>query len=385
MGIPSTETSRNAKGSILKRLGRAAVALVAATATLASGLIVAGSASADTLPPGATDSWTYGYWYNRDAPRGHFLGVEYYADGNPVYCIESGVQVTGQGTWSNATDPDHRAAAWMVEKHKGEKDNFTQAAVAYAIHSHIESNNGATFRELVASGLQGADVNAVAKRADALWDEAYASTPANAKMSYAYTNGKRTGTVNPGVLNRKGQYLSGIKYTMTLTGPAKFDQTGTNTISGTTTGQATHIPWTATGNGTVKAVGSWSVPRGAILNSPGQKLFRATDPETQTSDIQFQVQKDFQPTATTTVGHKELETGNPVTDTVTSGTATGDQWADNIPVTFKGYYFIGKPDGILKTVNRNTGETPTDYLKRLRNTEGIRQVASSVAYRTQLL
>lgn len=385
MGIPSTETSRNAKGSILKRLGRAAVALVAATATLASGLIVAGSASADTLPPGATDGWTYGYWFNKDAPRGNFLGPQYYADGNPVYCIEAGVQLTGQGSWVNATEEKYRTAAWMVEKHKGEKDNFTQAAVAYAIHSHIESNNGATFRELVASGLQGEDINAVAKRADALWDEAHTSTPANAKMSYAYTNGKRTGTVNPGILNVKGQYVSGIKYTARLTGPAVFDQTHTNTISGTTTGQATHIPWTATGNGTVKAVGSWSVPRGAILNSPGQKLFRATDPENQTSDIQFQVQRDFQPTATTTVGHKELETGNPVTDTVTSGTATGDQWADNIPVTFKGYYFIGKAENILKTVNRNTGETPADYLKRLRNTEGIRQVASSVAYRTQLL
>ena len=62
---------------------------------------------------------------------------------------------------------------------------------------------------------------------------------------------------------------------------------------------------------------------------------------------------------------------------MTSGTTTGDQWADNIPVTFKGYYFTGDAKHILKTIKRNTGETPTDYLKRLRNTDGITQVAAA--------
>ena len=95
--------------------------------------------------------------------------------------------------------------------------------------------------------------------------------------------------MNPGITNSKGQYISGVKYTARLTGPAVFDQTGTNTITGTTTGSEMHIPWTAAGNGTVDYRISYKNPRGAVLNSPGQKLFRASDPENQTADIQFQV------------------------------------------------------------------------------------------------
>ena len=53
MGNPLSKTSRKVKDSILKRVGKAAVALVAATATLASGAITTGSAFAATTggPP----------------------------------------------------------------------------------------------------------------------------------------------------------------------------------------------------------------------------------------------------------------------------------------------------------------------------------------------
>lgn len=57
MGNPLSKTSRKVKDSILKRVGKAAVALVAATATLASGVITTGSALAAT-----TDG--PGYWFN---------------------------------------------------------------------------------------------------------------------------------------------------------------------------------------------------------------------------------------------------------------------------------------------------------------------------------
>jgi len=50
MGNPLSKTSRKVKDSILKRVGKAAVALVAATATLASGVITTGSALRLTAP-----------------------------------------------------------------------------------------------------------------------------------------------------------------------------------------------------------------------------------------------------------------------------------------------------------------------------------------------
>lgn len=377
MGNPLSKTSRKVKDSILKRVGKAAVALVAATATLASGVITTGSALAAT-----TDG--PGYWFNATrsgswwiGTHGSSLGPQRYENGNPVYCVEAGEPVTNTGTWNKATDVNHKVGAWLVEKHKGDSSDFTQASVAYAIHEHLDQGSS-HFRQLVAAGLEGADINAVASNAANLWNDAYNTLPANLNAAYAYTSGKRTGTVDPGVKNSSGQYIAGIQYTATLNGPAKFDQTGTNTISGTTTNQAMHIPWTATGNGKVTASISVNVPTAAVLNSPGQDMMRSSDPENQTSDVQFSVSRDFQPTVSTSVSKKQLTRGSPVEDRVTSGVASSDdEWADNVPVKFKGYYFVGDSNHILQVIKKNNGENPTNYLKRLRETDGIRQVAAA--------
>lgn len=377
MGNPLSKTSRKVKDSILKRVGKAAVALVAATATLASGVITTGSAFAAT-------TYGPGYWFNA-ARSGSWwvgthassLGPQRYENGNPVYCVEAGEPVTNTGTWNKATDVNHKVGAWLVEKHKGDSSDFTQASVAYAIHEHLDQGSS-HFRQLVAAGLEGADINAVASNAANLWNDAYNTLPSNINASYAYTSGKRTGTVNPGVKNSNGQYIAGVKYTLTLNGPAKFDQTGTNTVTGTTTGQETHIPWTATGNGKVTYRVSMNVPTAAVLNSPGQDMMRMFDPENQTADVQFSVSRDFQPTVSTRVSKKQLTRGSPVEDRVTSGVASSDdEWADNVPVKFKGYYFVGDSKHILQVIKKNNGENPTDYLKRLRETDGIRQVAAA--------
>lgn len=377
MGNPLSKTSQKVKDSILKRVGKAAVALVAATATLASGAITTGSAlAATTNGPG--------YWFNATrsgswwvGTHGSSLGPQRYENGNPVYCVEAGEPVTNTGTWNKATDVNHKVGAWLVEKHKGDSSDFTQASVAYAIHEHLDQGSS-HFRQLVAAGLEGADINAVASNAANLWNDAYNTLPANLNASYAYTSGKRTGTVDPGVKNSNGQYIAGYRFTATLSGPAKFDANNSNTITGVTTGQAMHIPWTATGNGKVTYRTHVSVPTAAVLNSPGQDMMRPSDPENQTAGVQFSVSRDFQPTVSTSVSKKQLTRGSPVEDRVTSGVASSDDvWADNVPVKFKGYYFVGDFKHILQVIKKNNGENPTDYLKRLRETDGIRQVAAA--------
>lgn len=378
MGNPLSKTSQKVKDSILKRVGKAAVALVAATATLASGAITTGSALAATT--GGPGYWFHaarsGSWWVDT--HGSSLGPQRYENGNPVYCVEAGEPVTNTGTWNKATDENHKVGAWLIEKHKGDSSDFTQASVAYAIHEHL-AQGSSHFRQLVAAGLEGADINAVASNAANLWNDAKNTLPSNINASYAYTSSKRTGTVDPDIKNSNGQYIAGIQYTATLNGPAKFDQTGTNTISGTTTGQAMHIPWTATGNGKVTYHVSINVPTAAVLNSPGQDLMRVSDPETQTADVQFSVSRDFQPTVSTSVSKKQLTRGSPVEDRVTSGLASSDDsWADNVPVTFKGYYFVGDSKHILKTIKRNSDESPADYVKRIRQTDGVTQVAAAV-------
>lgn len=354
-------------GGVLKRFARAVIALVVAVATLFSGTITAQAVQ---------DGGNPGYWFNPASDgagwfvlhHGAGLGPVRYDGGNPVYCIEAGIPVDYTGTWENASDQNSKIAAFMVNQHKGDRSDMTQAAVAYAIHAHMDRGQS-HFNQLVAAGLEGADINAVRTLADQFWNDARANMPDHIQASYQYTESKRKGTVNPGVVNANGQWVAGVPYTITLNGPATFDSTGTNTITGTTTGQEEHIPWTANGNGNVTMLVQHPTYTAQKLNSPGQDLFKMNDPSNVTGNIQFEVINNFQPTVTTEVSSKQLAAGETVKDRVTSGVARGDSWVDGTTVKAKGYYFTGDQKTILQTI-KQTGttanpEAPADYLKRV--------------------
>lgn len=370
---------------------RAVLALVAAVAALATGTI---TAHADSGPGLVT-----GYYINPISwgthvvgTRGAGLGVIAMNGGKPTYCIEFGQPFAGFGGWQDADTGDQRIAANLVDRNKGDMSDFTQAAVAWAIHDHIDlnTNNSKAFWDYwKANGsLSGADKNAVGARAAQLWDEAAANMPASARMSYQYTQGKRRGTFDPGLRNQQGGYISGIPYTIVdLNNKAKFDATGTNSISGVTKGGPEHIPWTAIGNGMTNFKMRYYKTRGAISNAPGQKVFYARDPELVDSYISFEVRRDFQPTVTTQVSSKELKRGQTVADRVTSGVNAdaGDEWVQDplIRVTAKGYYFQGR-SGILASLPQNGDikhpENPAAYLNRVKAKYGNPVATASTAF-----
>ena len=124
---------------------------------------------------------------------------------------------------------------------------------------------------------------------NSLWNEAVANTPSNLDMRYQYTIGKRKGMVTPSITNENGQYMSGMPFRIMLQGPAVFDQTGTNTIDGTTTNKKQDFAWTATGNGKVTSSVSHKGYQARKLTSPNQNLMAPTDPETVSKNIQFEV------------------------------------------------------------------------------------------------
>lgn len=75
-------------------------------------------------------------------------------------------------------------------------------------------------------------------------------------------DGKRKGSVHSiGITNSAGQYLAGAPVSVTLSGPAVFDETGTNTWSGKTGTDPISLTWTATGNGEVRSIFKYSTPR----------------------------------------------------------------------------------------------------------------------------
>lgn len=367
--------NRDGGGGLLRRIARAGAALVAAAATLAGGMLVTGTANAvDGTGPGYMMRAFHGnVWWLGDNEQ--ILGVMGTHNGNPVYCIQIGMPGVNvnSGTWSDVTDQTSQTAAYMVDRNKGDMSNLTQAAVQYALHEHLDQRpawwNDAKQHN---NGLVGGDWNTVAATAARLWKEAEDNLPSSLKASYQYTNAKRKGTINPEIKNGAGQYVSGVPYTITISGPAVFDANGQKKYSGVTTGQEQHIPWTATGNGNATYKISHKVSRAQKLSSPNQDLFGPTDPSTRTADVTFQVSKDFQPTVSTQVGSKIVPRGARVSDRVTSGIKQGDEWANGVNVTAKGYYYTldARQANGLAVLKQNGNEKTADYLNRVAKAYG---------------
>lgn len=378
--------SNPTRGSTIRHVVRTIAAGVAAAATLAAGMLVAGTADAATMRdpfersiqngnPGlwtnvGTITFSNGKKYENMAQS---LGVVDRVNGKNTYCIEADTLYTGTaGTWGEWTDertkPDAQRLAWLTDRHNGDRDDLTQAAIAGLIHQKLDPRGNEYLSGIQRLGwADGTSWDTYTAKMNSLWNEAVANTPAGLNMEYQYTQGKRKGTINVGIQNGNGANIAGAQYTATLNGPAVFDQNGKNTISGTTTGSDQHLAWTATGNGEVTYTLSRKIPKAAILSSPNQNLMSPTDPGTQTSNITFQVRNNFQPTVSTQVSDKIVPKGARVSDKVTSGIKKGDEWVDGVNVTAKGYYYTldARQANDLTVLKQDKNEKTADYLNRV--------------------
>lgn len=357
--------SNPARGSTIRHVVRTIAAASAAVATLAAGMLVAGTADAAvTRDPSERVGWNGnpGLWTNQGTitfsngvsyqNEAQALGVVDRVNGKNAYCIQADVKYTGTaGTWGEWTDertkPDAQKLAWLADRYNNDRDDLTQAAIAGLIHQKLDPMGNEYLNGLRQLGwADGPSWDTYAAKMDSLWNEAVANTPAGLNMEYQYTQGKRKGTINVGIQNGNGANIAGAQYTATLNGPAVFDQTGKNTISGTTTGSDQHIAWTATGNGEVTYTLSRKIPKAAILSSPNQNLMSPTDPGTQTSNITFQVQANFKPTIRSDQSDHRIEYGHAPEDDLTWHVdPTGGDWIQGATIKSTGtlYYFAKKP------------------------------------------
>ena len=365
---------------------RTLAAGVAAAATLAAGMLVAGTADAADMRdpfersiqnnnPGlwsnlGTITFSNGLGYENTTQS---LGVVDRVDGKNAYCIEADTLYTGtQGDWGDWTDertkPDAQRLAWLTDRHNDDRDDLTQAAIAGLIHQKLDPMGNEYLSGIQRLGwADGTSWATYTAKMNELWTEAVANTPTNLDMRYRYTTGKRKGLATPSITNGNGQYVSGLQYTVTLDGPAVFDQTKTNTISGTTTGQAIHLSWTATGNGKVTVSVLHKIPKAARLSSPNQDLMRPSDPETVSKNITFQVQANFKPTIESNQTDHRIEYGHAPEDDLTwHADPTGGDWIEGATIKSTGtlYYFAKKPvegrttvkDGVKAATATVTGD-----------------------------
>lgn len=353
------------RGSTIRHVVRTIAAASAAVATLAAGLLVAGTADAATMRdpfersiqngnPGlwtnvGTITFSNGKKYENMAQS---LGVVDRVNGKNTYCIEADTLYTGTtGDWGDWTDertkPDAQRLAWLADRYNGDRDDLTQAAIAGLIHQKLDPMGNEYLSGLRQLGwADETSWDAYTAKMNSLWTEAVNGTPKDLDMQYRYTTGKRKGLVTPSIMNGNGVEIAGIQYTVTLKGPAVFDQTGTNTISGTTTNEAIHLSWTATGNGKVTSIVQHKIPKATRLESPNQNLMGPTDPQTVSKNIQFEVLNNFKPTIQSDQSDHRIEYGHAPEDDLTWHVdPTGGDWIQGATIKSTGtlYYFAKKP------------------------------------------
>lgn len=357
--------SNPTRGSTIRHVVRTIAAASAAVATLAAGMLVAGTANAAVMrDPSERVGWNGnpGLWTNQGTitfsngasylNEAQALGVTDRVNGKNAYCIQADVKYTGMsGTWGDWTDertkPDAQKLAWLTNKYNNDRDDLTQAAIAGLVHQKLDPMGGEYLNGLQRLGWKdGIGWDAYAAKMDSLWTEAVNGTPTDLDMQYRYTTGKRKGLVTPSIMNGNGVEIAGIQYTVTLKGPAVFDQTGTNTISGTTTNEAIHLSWTATGNGKVTSIVQHKIPKATRLESPNQNLMGPTDPQTVSKNIQFEVLNNFKPTIQSDQSDHRIEYGHAPEDDLTWHVdPTGGDWIQGATIKSTGtlYYFANKP------------------------------------------
>lgn len=353
------------RGSTIRHVVRTLAAAGAALASLAAGMLVAGTADAATMRdpfersiqngnPGlwtnvGTITFSNGKKYEDVAQS---LGVVDRVNGKNTYCIEADTLYTGTtGDWGDWTDertkPDAQRLAWLTDRHNGDRDDLTQAAIAGLIHQKLDPMGNEYLNGLRQLGwADGPSWDAYTAKMNSLWTEAVNGTPTDLDMQYQYTIGQRKGLVTPSIMNGNGQYVSGLQYTVTLNGPAVFDQNNSTAITGTTTNKKQDIAWTATGNGKVTYKLTYKNPQAIRLNSPNQDLMAPTEPQIVSKNIQFEVRNNFKPTIESNQTDHRIEYGHAPEDDLTWHVdPTGGDWIQGATIKSTGtlYHFANKP------------------------------------------
>lgn len=243
-------------GGGLKRAFKRLLGGVLAAATLAVGMVVPGTAMASVHgEPGQGASPTTTFLgmpgvnlYINNVPWA--LGVYTTINGRNAYCMEWGQgwdrTPPSGGTINPLSNPDAARLAWLADRYQGNNDDTTQAAIAFLVHEKIDTtkNSWQAARPYV--------YQYIVDRANQLWDEATKNAP-SVNQSYAYVTGKRKGTFNIKVKDGNGNPLGGRNVTLTISGPATFDENGgtTLTFQSSASPEGDTKAWTANGDGSV--------------------------------------------------------------------------------------------------------------------------------------
>lgn len=271
-----------------------------------------------------------------------------------LWCIESGAAVTNyySHSWSTDTNPRARYLMWLGSNTWNSPDG--RGAIQFLLYADAypglgNNNTGSNF-DYESRVWAHADFTTGARNYvnafRTLSTTQMHNTPA-ALDADDHPGVPTTGDMDGiGVRDAWGNYIPGLTYTLTVTGPAAFDATGTTTVTGTTAATLRNDahPWTATGAGELSFTISYSnadagssvyVGSGGgsqdMVAGAGFGQLSWTDP---TVDAQFM----FQPAGDTQVPSASVVEGAALVDVFTPTAAGGTTWgidaAAYVPVTY---------------------------------------------------
>lgn len=289
------------------------------------------------------------------------------------YCMEWNSPDLGRPVESSSeiTDPNARAIAYLAEKHKEDRDDLTQASIAYLVHEYLEvtPESRAWWNAWKNDNIGELNSLGVPARSRELMSEAPANI-SGARADYSFYSQK--GTFSPQITGLDGNYTRGVGFTLTDTNDViRFDATGTNSISLTTDGTAQQVDWTAVRSGESHVEIVFNSGNGIRHHkTASQDMFDFGNFAARAQGaVNFSVFAPFLPAVSTNVSKHELQRGQTVKDTVTSFVPDGGQWTPSVAVKAKGYYFIGGQD-ILQRIEKGENETAAEYLRRIESLRG---------------
>lgn len=336
-----------------RRVARTGGSLLVLASVLVAGLGSAGSAVAAApgrLEPGVVITGITAWG---DSWLGAMVPPIGYGD-DVAFCITAGGDIpmgTTPAAVGTIADPLLTAA---MGAHRWDNDATTRAALSFLSHMRWETGANGISAQTRKDRYRANTPAAVQARAASLLAEAATfAGPYTGGAAVVAGAGTRVGDIhNIGVVNASGGWTSGVSFTATLSGPARFDGSGTAAYSGFTSSSPVTLPWTATASGTVGfSITYQNVPRVTMTRLEGSGNVQTVityghrpagaDPlERVSPTITFDVVGQFQPTASTVVGAKVVSQGAALVDQVSVGTAPGDRWlsvdGQPVPVTFVG-------------------------------------------------
>jgi len=351
-----------------------------ALSTIGALLAVVGMATS-ALAYASTTGWTDGYGRHVGTGSGLVLTEFYSVGDNAVYrskwlgaydptlisgnepagmntdlwCIEGGTALPGGYAYSWTTDSNARARYLMWLSTHSWNNPDARGAIQYLLYADaypaLGENNNDTIYDYESRVWDHPDFTAAAKSyVNAFRSLSTAQMHNTAARILADSHGgvPTTGDLDAiGVTDAWGNYIAGLQYTVTINGPAVFDATGTNTVTGTTAAALVNSahPWTATGTdqidftitypnanvGTTVYVGTGSGSQDVVAGS-GFSPLTSTDP---TVDVSVM----FQPGGVTQVPATSVAPGDTLADVFTPSAVAPTIWPhDNsggfVPVTY---------------------------------------------------